>query len=156
MTNDELVARILDEQNFPYIGMTLEQRNYYLNIVRNCKDITDTIHKVGNESKCQILQLSFKKETDSIYINGILTIEDKNLNISENRCIDGYILPYKNSIVVDMHITRLCVSSIHKEYRTLDEFKLEKNILKRKSNYNYERIIYIDNIETDLLKGRGK
>lgn len=150
MTNEELYKRILDEQDFPYMGMTLQDRNYYLNIIRNCKDIADTIHKVGDESKCKILKLSFKKDKNVVSINGFLTIGD------ENRCIDGYIFKEKDSIIVDMHITRLCVNDIHKEYTVLDRFKLENDTLKRRSRYNYEKISYCDDMKDELLKGRRK
>lgn len=150
MIDKDLCKKILDEQDFPYMGMTLEERNYYLNIIKNCKDIADTIHKVGNKSQCRILKLSLKKKENEISFNGFATIEH------ENRCIDGYLFLEKDSILVDMHITRLCVDDIHKEYTVLDEFKLVDDILKRKSRYNYDRHNYCDSIKDELLKGRER
>ena len=41
MSNNELLDIILDEQNFPCENMSKDERNYYLNILRNCKDICD-------------------------------------------------------------------------------------------------------------------
>lgn len=146
----DLITGILDEQKFPYEGMSLEERNYYLNIIKNCKDISDTENKVGKISKCEILRLYFKKQDGIVNINGSLCIGN------ENRCINADIFFEKDSIVVDMLITRLCVQTEHKEYRVLDEFKLENDILKRRSQYNYNMKSIFDNIENEEMKGRLK
>ena len=47
---------ILDEQYFPYYNMTLEERNFYLKLLRNCKDICSTEQKVNNQDKCEIVE----------------------------------------------------------------------------------------------------
>jgi len=44
---NKLLDVILDEQKFPYEGMNIEERNCYLNIIRNCKDICDSQYKVA-------------------------------------------------------------------------------------------------------------
>lgn len=143
---------ILDEQKFPYLWMTLEERNHYLNIIRNCKDICDTENKVDGVSNCELLQLSLKKENNIVSFNGFLTIgTDK---VRENRTIEGDLFFDKKSAFVDYKITRLCIQDEHKEYRVLDEFKLEKDTLKRRSMYNYNMKSIYDTIENEEMKGK--
>lgn len=149
MSNNSINV-ILDEQRFPYIGMSLDERNYYLNIINNCKDICDSENKVGNESKCKIVELRFKKENNIVNVNGSLMLGN------ECRCIDADIFIEKNSIIVDMLITRLCSDIGTKEYRVLDEFKMERGILKRKSQYNYNMEYILEDVENDEMKGMLK
>lgn len=56
MIDNELMDRILDEQDFPYENMTLDERNYYLDIIKNCKDICDTDNKADGISTCEIIR----------------------------------------------------------------------------------------------------
>jgi len=149
MEND-LKKRILDEQLFPYEGMSLEERNYYLNIIRNCKDICDTENQVNNQSRCEIVEMKFKKDKNIINANGSVHIGN------ENRCINSDIYIRENSIIVDMEVIRLCVNVLHKQYRVIDEFKLENDILKRRSRYNYKAKGVFENIENEEMKGRLK
>lgn len=89
MTNDE---RILDEQLFQYQGMSYEERNFYLNdIIKNCKEISNTVNIVDNNRTCQIVEMRFKKNNDEVYFNGSLSIG------SENRSVSGII--YEKQIV---------------------------------------------------------
>lgn len=146
----DLEEILLDEQRFPYVGMSLEERNYYLNIIKNCKETCDTENKVGKISKCEITRLHFKKQDGIVNVNGALNIG------SENRWINADIFFEKDSIVVDMLITRLCAQTNHKEYRVLDEFKLENDILKRRSYYNYNMTSIFNNIDNEEMRGRLK
>ena len=124
---------ILDEQYFPYYNMTLEERNFYLKLLRNCKDICSTEQKVNNQDKCEIVEMSLKKNDENdIYAQGSLIIN------GEVRCIDADIFKDDKKIFVDMHVTRLCNESSKKEYRVLDIFEIQSNKLKRTSEYNYD------------------
>lgn len=154
MSINSRAEEILEEQFFPYIGMSLEERNYYLNIIRNCKDVCDTENKVCNKSKSRIVEMHFKKQNNVVDFNGSLTIEAN--QIRENRCIEGKMYLEKSSIIVDYKITRLCVEQGPKEYRVFDEFKLENNILKRKSLYNYNIKSICDEIDNEEMKGKLK
>lgn len=145
---------ILDEQRFPYEKMSLEEKKYYLELLRNCKDISDSEHKVGNISKCEIVEMRLKKHNKEILINGSLTIG--NDNIRENRCVDGYIFKEKGAIFVDMHVIRLCTTSPNREYTVLDEFKIDSGKLKRTSHYNYNMKGIVSDLEDDIMKGRKK
>lgn len=128
---------ILDEQWFPYENMTLEERNRYLNIIKNCKDICDTDNKVDGVKTCELVELHLKKNLNKVSFNGSLTIgTDKQ---RENRCIEGELfLQNRNTIIVDSKITRLSTNDEHKEYRVYDMFKLQNDVLKRSSVYNYD------------------
>ena len=146
MTNDE---RILDEQLFQYQGMSYEERNFYLNdIIKNCKEISNTVNIVDNNSTCQIVEMRFKKNNDEVYFNGSLSIG------SENRSVSGIIYEETDSILVDMHITRLCVECDIKEYTVSDEFKIINGNVLRSSLYNasYENTYEI--VENDEVKGK--
>lgn len=151
---NKLLNVILDEQKFPYENMSLEERNYYLNIIKNCKDINDSEHKIDGQNQCQILELRFKKMNSQVYINGTLSIGTE--NIREGRCIDGYILIENNSIIVDYHITRLLENTKPMEYTVLDEFKIVNGRLTRNSYYNYNMKNIETQLDDEMMKGMLK
>ncbi len=142
---------ILDEQYFPYYNMTLEERNFYLKLLRNCKDICSTEQKVNNQDKCEIVEMSLKKNDENdIYAQGSLIIN------GEVRCIDADIFKDDKKIFVDMHVTRLCNESSKKEYRVLDIFEIQSNKLKRTSEYNYDMKKNINELSDEEIKERLK
>ena len=152
MEKSKLLEIIKDEKKFPYENMSLEERNYYLNIIRNCKDVCDTDNKVDNISKCEIIKLNLKKDGNVVRVDGYLKIgSDK---ISENRLIVADIYLEENSIIVDMHIDRLCFKGDHKSYTVFEKFILEKEMLKRISKYNYNVEPVSNNIENEEMKGK--
>lgn len=142
---------ILDEQYFPYYNMTLEERNFYLKLLRNCKDICSTEQKVNNQDKCEIVEMSLKKNDENdIYAQGSLIIN------GEVRCIDADIFRDDKKIFIDMHVTRLCNESSKKEYRVLDIFEIQSNKLKRTSEYNYDMKKNINELSDEEIKERLK
>lgn len=146
MENDK---KIIEEQFFKYECMSYEEMKFYLNnIIKNCKDICDSINTVDGKTICDIVDIVFRKNNNLISFNGFLSIG------SENRCIDGIIYEEKCKYIVDMHITRLCVECENKEYRVVDEFFIEKNQLKRRSFYNYNMESSYETIEDKKMKGR--
>ena len=144
--------QILDEQRFPYVGMSLEERNYYLNIIKHCKDICDTENIVDSQNECELVELRLKKEEDVINFSGSLTIGTD--NISENRTIVGKMFLKKDCVVVIYEITRLCVDCINKVYSVVDKFELKDDKLKRKSNYSYTTKKVSVEINDEELKGK--
>ena len=114
--------------NAPYIDK--EKREKFVKLIENCKELKDTKYKVGNCSKGQIIKLYLKEEENKIRFNGDINYSDNDL--SENRCIEGTIY-LDEEIIIDMHITRLCVEE-HKIYTTIDVFGIE-----HKTIYNLER-----------------
>lgn len=142
---------ILDEQYFPYYNMTLEERNFYLKLLRNCKDICSTEQKVNNQDKCEIVEMSLKKnDENNIYAQGSLIIN------GEVRCIDADIFKDDKKIFVDMHVTRLCNESSKKEYRVLDIFEIQSDKLKRTSEYNYDMKKNTNELNDKEIKERLK
>lgn len=142
---------ILDEQYFPYYNMTLEERNFYLKLLRNCKDICSTEQKVNNQDKCEIVEMSLRKNDENdIYAQGSLIIN------GEVRCIDADIFKDDKKIFVDMHVTRLCNESSKKEYRVLDIFEIQSNKLKRTSEYNYDMKKNTNELNDKEIKERLK
>lgn len=142
---------ILDEQYFPYYNMTLEERNFYLKLLRNCKDICSTEQKVNNQDKCEIVEMSLRKNDENdIYAQGSLIIN------GEVRCIDADIFKDDKKIFVDMHVTRLCNESSKKEYRVLDIFEIQSNKLKRTSEYNYDMKKNTNELSDEEIKERLK
>lgn len=105
-----------DKINAPY--MKKEEREKIVKLLENCSEIKNTKYKVGNRSKGEIIKLYLEKEENKIKFNGDVNYSDNNL--SENRCIKG-IIYLDQEIIVDMHITRLCVLE-DKTYTTLDVF----------------------------------
>lgn len=142
---------ILDEQYFPYYNMTLEERNFYLKLLRNCKDICSTEQKVNNQDKCEIVEMSLRKNDENdIYAQGSLIIN------GEVRCIDADIFKDDKKIFVDMHVTRLCNESSKKEYRVLDIFEIQSDKLKRTSEYNYDMKKNTNELNDKEIKERLK
>ena len=149
MSNNELLDIILEEQYFPCENMSKDERNYYLNILRNCKDICDTDSKVNGVAKCEIIQTRLIKKEEFVTFNGMMVIS------GESRSMSGLIFVKEDSIIVDMQVTRYFDNG-HKAYTTLDEFKLKDNKLIRRSQYNYTMDSIIEEIENEEMKGKLK
>ena len=132
----------------PSRNMSLDERDFCLEILNNCKDISDSNQKVDGIGKCEILAMSLEKLNGVIKASGLLSIS------GENRSIEADIFIEDNRIIVDMLVTRLLASDKHIKYRVLDEFKVENGILKRRSQYNYDMENIYDNIENELMKGK--
>ena len=148
MNSYDVEKNVETDKFFPYVNMTAEERNYYLNIIKNCKDICNSENKIDNQSKCELVELKLVKENRIIVFNGSVAIG------KENRSIRGEIYLKKNQIIVDMHVTRLLANDEKKVYTVLDEFKLENDILKRRSMYNYDMKNIYNEIKDEELKER--
>lgn len=144
---------VLNEPYYIFNNIAKEDKKYYLDIIKHCKDICDTNNTVDGSNKCQIVEISMKKTGNQIEISGSITIGDK---VKENRTIEGDMFLEKDKIIVDMLVTRLCTSDKLKKYRVMDEFSIIDNRLQRRSRYNYDiKSIYTD-IDDNEMKGRLK
>ncbi len=148
---NNLYNTLIDEKKFPYMGMSMDERNYYLNILRNCKELCDSRYCVSNQKKCEIIEMSLKRQGNHIKANGSLTIGSKIEH--ENRSICADIFIEKDRIIVDMLITRI---NKNIEYRILDEFKIKDDVLKRRSQYNFDMLNTYSSIDNEEMKGRLK
>ena len=129
---EERYKQLLDEQYFPYIGMSLEDRNFYLEILKNCKDISDSENKVNGIGQGKLIEMALKKNLIGITASGSITMG------SEYRCIEAEIYVRNKAIFVDMIVTRLGVDDEHKIYKVSDEFRVKDDKLIRKSRYGYK------------------
>lgn len=141
---------LLDEQKFPCFDMPKEERNMYLNIIRNCKDICNTENKVGIFNKCKIIQMVLRKKGSAVTFNGVLSIGEDNK--FENRCVNGELYVDNNMILVYMNVERF-KNIGQREYSVVDEFKLENNILTRKTRYDYIKTDIIEEVKDEKMKG---
>ena len=147
---NNLSKAVLDEHRFPYENMSLEERNSYLNILKHCKDICDSIYPVNGERKCQLCEIRLKKNNNKISLNGFL-----NIGLLENRYIDGYIFIEDSNIIVDTHITRLSQNGTF-EYTVFDEFQIVNGKLIRNSYYNSDMKKVTTEIDDEIMKGMIK
>ena len=141
---------LLDEQKFPCFDMTKKERNMYLNIILHCKDICDTENKVENTGKCKIHQMVLRKKGEAVVFNGILSI-GKEDNF-ESRAINGEMYIDETMILVYMNVERF-KNINQREYSVVDEFKLENDILIRKTKYHYLEEKIIEEIQNEKMKG---
>ena len=149
MDEEEKRKRILEEQYFTAENMTYEEKHFYLNILKLCKDIINSENKVAGVEKCDFIQIDLKKNTDgSIHANGSVSIS------YENRFIDARIYFSDARIMVIMDVERIAYQGNHKKYQIIDEFRIEDNKLKRKSRYNYNMKEIEEIVENEEMKGR--
>ena len=141
---------LLDEQKFPYFDMSKEERDSYLNVISHCKDIYETENKLGSSSKCKMHKMVLRKQGSAVTFNGILSLgEDK---IYENRCIRGELYVDKDMILVYMNVERL--GNVEpKMYSVADKFKLQNDILIRKTKYDYINKDIIEEVKDEKVKG---
>lgn len=125
---------ILKEQYFPHLFLSVEERDFILDLIVNCKDISDS--ETGFSRKGNLVQLSMKKEDDLIEYNGLLSYK------TENRCISGYVIMNKKKIYLYNHIERLCVKDKNKEYDTCDIFIKSNEGYNIESTYSFNNKIY--------------
>ncbi len=96
---------ILSEVNRAYINMTEEESKFYENLVVNCPEILNSKYKKDGVSKCNIVEMTLKKDDYKVNANGSLSIN------GEYRCFDINIYKTEDSkFVLSTNITRLCVS----------------------------------------------
>lgn len=151
MTENE--KNTIYERGVSNIGITRNERDTYLNLIKNCKDIADSEHKIDGEGNCEIIKMYFEKKNGEITINGILSIGSKT---KEKRCIDGYIYVEENSLLVDMHIVRVCADTLFDEYCVVDEFKKVNGTLIRESYYDYDMKKIKTKIKNEEIEGKIK
>ena len=134
MTEHE--KRILEEEHLNGIKMTNEEKHKYLDIIKKCKDISNTIYPVDNVTCGNVVEITFINENNCISFNGSVNYSSKNK--SENRTINGYIYLDNDKTVVDMFVTRLCVKE-NNTYSVVDEFKDNeiKSFYNTDINHNY-------------------
>ena len=132
--------QILSEEFFPYMDMTIEERNFYLNLLLHTKEISDSQNNVSNNSNTsydiEYLNLVYilgkkNKENSLIKFEGTITNKD------ENRIIRGRIFKNKNTFTVKTYFYRTSgyIEEDDSDYLVIDEFNISKDKTTRISMY---------------------
>ena len=134
--------------------MTKEEKNIYLYLIQNCKEITDSIISVDGFRNFNILSMHLYKNGDEIHTNGYgsIGIDDNH----ENRYIYVNIRLKKQEIIVEMDVERLCVEDELKKYKIVDTFYIENGNLKRISEYSFDNKTDIVDINDEKVRGMIK
>lgn len=131
----EKLEEIELEQNFPAENMTANERDFYIDLLSNCKDIKAPVNIKSLNSK--IVELHLNKKAKEVYFNG--SVHYDLIDSYENRCINGMIFKHKGNFYVDMQVTRLVQICDRKIYSTTDEFIVKDGtIVSCIGYYNYE------------------
>lgn len=159
MTHNELLSF---EQYFKYKFLTVDEGDYFLDILRHTKDITDSDIVISNDSDniFDIVFMTLSKE-----VNGKVSFNGAISNGNENKYIDGLIEKKNNKVYVISDVYRLHenVNDEDKRYSVVDYFSFTSNKVNRRSEYvggNKSsitlKIFDHDSLEEyKLLKARG-
>ena len=92
---DELIY----EMYFRYKNMSKEDGDFYLDVLRHSKEITDSAY--GYKPQYDIVEMSLMSTENGIRFNGSIT------NGMENRYITGTMISRLNKTFVDINVERL-------------------------------------------------
>ena len=130
MTNEE---EIILEQYFPSINLDKEGRDFYLNLILNSKELTDSKYnfKETSTSSYEIVFMHLKNEGSIVRFDGAIT------NGEESKLINGAIIEKGNKHYVFSNVYRLfeLVTGNDKEYKVTDEFKEKDGRITRRTIY---------------------
>lgn len=134
MTSDE---EVLVEQYFKCKNMDETSRNFFINLILNSKELTDSEFNisVNSNSSYDLVYLTLKNERDYISFSGAIS------NKEENKVISGAILIEGNNycIYTDVHRFVETLSDRDKDYHVTDEFIFDGSSVLRKSTYNNQK-----------------
>ncbi len=129
MTSEE---EVLLEQFFSYRNMDKTSRNFYINLILNLKELTDSeFNQKNSPSTYDLVYLNLNNEGRTIRFEGASS------NGIENRSINGYILKEKNGYIIYSDIYRFIDSESDEDkmFHVTDEFIFKDNEVLRKSSY---------------------
>lgn len=141
MTNED---RILYELRFGYQGLSDEEGDFYIDLIRHIKEVTDSeVNIDGSKSTTyDLVTMSLRRlENGEVSFNGAIA------NEYENKWIEGIIKRNGNRAYVDSNITQLHESIKDKKpYNSFDYFNFKRsNAVVRKTTYGngkyYETIL---------------
>lgn len=127
--------RILYEIYFGYKGLSEEEGDYYIDIIRHTKEVTDSEVNI-DESKSttfDLVTMSLRRlENGEVSFNGAIA------NEYENKWIEGIIKRNGNKAYVDSNITQLHESIKDKKpYNSFDYFNFKRsNAVVRQTSYS--------------------
>lgn len=132
MTNED---RILSELRFSYQGLSDEEGDFYIDILRHTKEVMDSeVNIKGSDcTTYDLVTVSLKKlDTGEVSFNGAIT------NDIENKWIDGLIKRIGNKVYVDSNITQLHESvEVKGPYNVVDYFNFKRSdAVERRTTYS--------------------
>ena len=130
---DELIY----EMYFRYKNMSKEDGDFYLDVLRHSKEITDSAY--GYKPQYDIVEMSLMSTENGIRFNGSIT------NGMENRYITGTMISRLNKTFVDISVERLLGDIPNREYNAVEVFKFKRDEVERRTCYSngeyYEAIL---------------
>ena len=130
---DELIY----EMYFRYKNMSKEDGDFYLDVLRHSKEITDSAY--GYKPQYDIVEMSLMSTENGIRFNGSIT------NGMENRYITGTMISRLNKTFVDISVERLLGDITNREYNAVEVFKFKRDEVERRTCYSsgeyYEAIL---------------
>lgn len=131
MTNED---RILFELRFSYQGLNDEEGDYYIDLIRHIKEVTDSEYVIKGSSNSSFDLVTFalrKLPNGEVSFNGAIGNED------ENKWVDGVIKTIGSKVYVSSEITPLHESITDKRsYNTVDYFNSKGSKVIRKTSYS--------------------
>ena len=125
------------EMYFRYKNMSKEDGDFYLDVLRHSKEITDSAY--GYKPQYDIVEMSLMSTENGIRFNGSIT------NGMENRYITGTMISRLNKTFVDISVERLLGDIPNREYNAVEVFKFKRDEVERRTCYSngeyYESIL---------------
>lgn len=138
------------EKKYSFFNLTDEEQLFYLALVQNCKEITDSKNKVGIGCVGNLVTGYLKKEDDIVHFQFDVAYLAPN-NVKEFRWIEGDIYQINDDIYVDMKVERISTVSGDKHYTSLDRFIVKNQcIIGRQTSYGSDVLSEQDIIEVKI------
>ena len=140
MTNED---GILSELRVGYQGLSDEEGDFYIDIIRHIKEVMDSEVNIKG-SKCSsydLVTMSLRKlDSGEVCFNGAIA------NEFENKWIDGLIKRIGNKVYVDSNITQLHESvEVKAPYNVADYFNFKRSgVVVRKTSYGRGKFFEIE------------
>ncbi len=134
MTHEE---EVLLEQYYQYINMDKTSRNFYINLILNSKELTNSEFNLRSDSPSSYDLVILRLNNEGC----IVTFECAISNGEENKFINGIISRKRNNYSIYMFVHRLndLVSTSLKDYHVTDKFVFNNNTVLRKSSYSNQK-----------------
>ena len=133
---------VLLEQYYINKGLNKNERDFYINLLLNSKELTESEFNYSSQSSSKYDLVFITLENKGHYVTFYGAIS----NGEENKIIDGSIIKRGNKFLVINNIYRLfeLLSDDEKEYNVVDIFRFKNGQLKRNTKYADERVFDAD------------
>ncbi len=114
--------RLIYETRFRYDGLNEEDGDFYLNVIRNTKEVMDSIHNACNgPCNYDIVVMSLHKIDNTVRFSGAIS------NECENKWLNGVIYD-GDKIIVESEITLLHDSVSKVPFHSVDVFSDDERV----------------------------